>query len=333
MELKTPYLLFLGDAPDPLSAKVAQGVKDWRPENVVGQLRLAGCQADVGAPDMTLEDGRDADARTLVIGVANRGGVISDKWIPTLRKAIQLGYDIAAGLHALLNDIPGLREAAALNGCNLIDVRVPKQKYPVGAGVKRTGRRVLPVGTDCACGKMYTALAVDKELRQRGVSATFRATGQTGIFIAGDGVPIDAVIADFISGAIEALAPAAADDHWDVIEGQGSLHHASFAGVTAGLIHGAQADALILCHEPTRTHMRGLPRFPLPDIGVAMAAAESMARLTNPRARFVGISVNTSRLSDDEAKIYLDSLRFKYGMPAVDPVRNSVAPIVDAMLA
>ncbi len=331
MRLRSPYLLFLGDAPDQLAAKVAQGVHDWRPERVVGQFRLEGCQADLGAPDMTLEEAREAGAETLVVGVANRGGVISAAWISVLTRALDLGYDVAAGLHNRLADVPELVARAEATGRALHDVRHPTETYPVGAGVKRPGKRVLPVGTDCSCGKMYTALAIEREMESRGWKADFRATGQTGIFIAGEGVSVDAVVADFISGATETLAPAADPDHWDVIEGQGALHHASFAGVTAGLIHGSQPDALVLCHEPTRTHMRGLPSFPIPDISDAMRLAEAMARLTNPRARFVGLSINTGKLAEAEAAAYLEGLAFKYGLPAVDPVRTGVAPIVDAL--
>lgn len=333
MKLRSPYLLFLGDAPDQLAAKVAAGVNHWRPDQVVGQFRLSGCQADLGVADLTLEAARDRGALTVVVGVANRGGVIADSWIETLSRALDLGFDVASGLHNKLTDAPALTDAAARNGRSLFDVRHPTESFSVGSGAPRPGRRALTVGTDCSCGKMYTSLAITAELTRRGVAADFRATGQTGIFIVGEGVSVDAVVADFISGAVEALAPAADPEHWDVIEGQGSLHHASFAGVTAGLIHGSQADALVLCHEPTRRSMRGLPHAALPDIGQAIGLNEEMARLTNPRARVVGLSINTAALSDADAATYLQEAAFKYRLPAVDPVRTGVGPIVDAMLA
>lgn len=332
MQLKTPYLLFLGDAPDQLAAKVAAGVNHWRPDLVVGQLRLPGCGADLGAVDLTLEEARARGAETVIVGVANRGGVIAQSWTDSLVRALELGFDVASGLHNRLTDEPALAAAAARTGGALYDVRHPTETFEVGSGAPRSGKRALTVGTDCSCGKMYTSLAVAAELERRGAPTDFRATGQTGIFIAGQGVSVDAVISDFVAGAVEALSPAAADDHWDVIEGQGSLHHASFAGVTAGLIHGAQADALILCHEPTRRHMRGLPHLAPPDIGQAIRLNEEMAQLTNPAARVVGLSINTAALSDEAAAAYLEKAAFAYRLPAVDPVRGGVAPLVDAML-
>ncbi|MCF7480255.1 DUF1611 domain-containing protein [Vibrio sp. J1-1] len=331
MELKQPYLLFLGDAADALAAKVAQGIKTWRPEHCVGQLRLEGCNADVGLDDLNVAQAVEAGAKTLVIGVANRGGVISKEWISVLIEALDAGMDIAAGLHNKLNDIPELVESAKKNGCHLFDVRYPTQTYPVANGKKRSGKRLLTVGTDCSVGKMYTSLAIEKEMKARGINADFRATGQTGILITGDGVSADCVVADFIAGAIETIAPENDPQHWDVIEGQGSLFHASFAGVTTGLIHGSQADALVLCHEPTRTHMRGLPDYPLPDIKTCMEANIATAKLTNPNVQFVGISINTSGLSENEAMEYMDSVESEVGLPVVDPFRQGVSRIVDKL--
>lgn len=225
--IRTPYLLFLGDAPDALAAKVAQGIADWRPEFAVGQFRLPGCKADLGLPDMDLETAKAAGVKTLVIGVANRGGVISPEWKHVLVDALMAGFDIASGLHNLLRDEPDLVAVADAEGRTLHDVRVPDVEYPIANGVKRTGKRCLAVGTDCSVGKMYTAIAMEAEMRKREIKATFRATGQTGILITGNGVPLDAVIADFMAGAVEWLTPDNDDDHWDLIEGQGSLFHAS----------------------------------------------------------------------------------------------------------
>jgi len=331
MEIHAPYLLFLGDAPDMLAAKVAVGIKQWRPEKCAGQLRLPGCNADCGLADMSIEQAKAAGVRTLVVGVANRGGVIAESWVALLVDALEAGMDLAAGLHNRLADVPALRDSAARLGRKLFDVRHPPRAFSVASGEKRPGKRLLPVGTDCSCGKMYTALALEKELHARGVKADFRATGQTGILIAGSGVAVDAVVADFISGATEWLTPASDEDHWDLVEGQGSLFHASFAGVTTGLIHGAQPDALVLCHEPTRTHMRGLPGYPLPDLAECMDLNLRVARLTNPHVRFVGVAVNTAALPADDARRYLEDTGKRLGLPAVDPVRDGVAPIVDAM--
>ncbi|MEM8743558.1 MAG: N-acetyltransferase DgcN [Pseudomonadota bacterium] len=331
MKIKKPYLLFLGDAADQLAAKTAIGIRDWRPEDCVGQLRMEGCNADAGLEDMTIKQAVDAGAKTLVAGVANRGGVISDAWVDVLKEALNAGLDLAAGLHNKLADVPALQRTAKRKKRQIFDVRHPSETYPVANGEKRSGKRLLPVGTDCSCGKMYTALAIEKEMHDRNLKATFRATGQTGILITGEGVSVDAVVADFISGAIETISPPNDDDHWDIIEGQGSLFHASYAGVSTGLLHGAQPDALVLCHEPTRTHMRGLPHYPLPGLEDCMEANLQVAALTNPNAKFVGVSVDTSRLGEDEAFAFLAQISTRLGLPAVDPVRTGVDVIVDGL--
>lgn len=331
--LKTPYLLFIGDAPDQLAIKVAQGIVDWRPEHALGQLALPGAGATLGVPHLTLAEAREAGAQTLVIGVANRGGIISAAWKSVLLEAIAMGYDLASGLHNHLADEADLVAAAREHGVSLHDVRRPLGDFPIATGEPRSGRRCLTVGTDCSVGKMYTALAMDAEMRRRGLSSALRATGQTGILITGEGVPLDAVIADFMAGAIEQLSPAAAADHWDHIEGQGSLFHPSYAGVTLALIHGAQPDALILGHEPTREHMRGLPGRPLPSLAELRDLALTNARMVNPDAQVVGVSVNTQHLDAAAAQQCLDTIEQSLALPTVDPFRDSAARLVDAALA
>ncbi len=327
--IKHPYLLFLGDAHDQLAAKTADGVAYWRPDWCLGQMRLNGCQADLGLDDLTLEEAVEKGVKTLVIGVANRGGVISDNWETPLIHALELGLDIAAGLHTRLNSLPKIREVADKCGRILFDVRHCDRELPVGNGEKRAGKRLITVGTDCSIGKMYTALALEREMQKRGWKATFRATGQTGIFIAGEGISVDAVIADFMSGATEIIAPANDEDHWDLIEGQGSLFHPSYSGVTMALIHGSQPDALVLCHEPTRHHMRGLPNQPLPDIATCLNANVEAAKLTNPQAKMVGISINTKLMPPEAANAYLKEMADEHNLPCVDPVRTGVSAIVD----
>lgn len=329
--IKTPYLLFLGDAPDQLAAKVAIGIKDWRPDNAVGQYRMDGCGADLGLSDMTLLEAKEAGAKTLVIGVANRGGVISKDWKKVLVTALEEGFDLASGLHNLLRDEPDLVAVAKACGRELHDVRIPEIDYPIANGKKRKGKRVLAVGTDCSVGKMYTALCMDAEMKKRGMKSTFRATGQTGILITGDGVPLDAVIADFMAGSVEYLTPDNEDDHWDHIEGQGSLFHVSFSGVTMALIHGGQPDALILAHEPTRAHMRGLPEYQQPSLTALRDTALNLARVANPACQVVGISVNTQHMPDDAARAYLASLETEMGLPATDPFRYGAGKLVDAL--
>jgi len=331
MAIAHPYLMFLGEAADPLAAKTAQGIVHWRPEWCLGQLRLSGCQADLEIPDMTLEQAKAAGVKTVIVGVANRGGKIGGGWTETLARALELGMDLASGLHRRLSDITPIRQIAEQYGRRLYDVRHPTREFDVANGIKRPGKRLLAVGTDCSIGKMYTTLALEREMKKRGMNADFRATGQTGIFIAGEGVSIDAVVSDFVSGAVEWLSPANDPDHWDLIEGQGSLFHASYAGVSLGLLHGAQPDALVVCHEPTRKHMRGLPQYPLPDIKACIDANIAAARLTNPRTRCIGASINTSQMTEASAAAYLAEIEKKLGMPVVDPFRTGVGRLVDVL--
>jgi len=329
--IQTPYLLFLGDAPDHLAAKVAQGIKDWNPDVAVGQLRMDGCQADVGLPDLTLEEARAQGAKTLVIGVANRGGYISAAWKDVIVEAIRMGYDVASGLHNLLRDEKELQSAARVNGQTLHDVRIPSVAYPIANGKKRAGKRCLAIGTDCSVGKMYTGLAMDAEMQKRGMKSTFRPTGQTGILITGGGVPLDAVIADFMAGAVEYLTPDNDPDHWDHIEGQGSLYHVSYSGVTMALIHGGQPDAIVLAHEPTRTHMRGLPDYPIPSLEDLRDMVLPIVRIVNPRVQITGVSVNTKALGNAEAEACLKEIEDRMSLPAVDPYRHGAAKLVDAL--
>ena len=331
-DVRPPYLLFIGDVPDPLAAKMAQGVVDWRPEWALGQMRLPGCGADLGVPDMDIEAARAAGARTFVVGAVNAGGVLPDHWVQTIAAAARAGLDVASGLHVRLASDPAIRDAAEGAGVRLIDLRVPTRTFDTGKGVPRGGRRLLAVGTDCSVGKKYAALALERDMRAVGIDADFRATGQTGILIAGRGVALDAVVADFIAGAAEWLTPEAPPDHWDVIEGQGSLFHPSFAGVTLGLLHGSQPDAFVVCHEPTRTTMRGV-RTPLPSIAQVIEETVRLGRLTNPDIRPLGLCVNTAKLAEDEAGELLERLAGEHDLPACDPIRWGTTPIVERLRA
>jgi uncharacterized NAD-dependent epimerase/dehydratase family protein len=332
MQISPPYLMFLGDVPDVLAAKTAYGIVDWRREWCLGQLRLPGCQADLGLPDLTIEQAAARGARTMILGIVNAGGVLNESWIPHILAALEAGMDVASGLHIALSSEPRIAEAARRHGRELFDVRKSQQRFATGKGTKRTGLRLLTVGTDCSVGKKYTALALEREMRARGLDAEFRATGQTGVFISGRGVAIDAVVADFISGAVEWISPDAAPGHWDLIEGQGSLFHPSFAGVTLGLLHGAQPDAFVICHEPTRTTMRGV-QHPLPSIAEVIELTVRCGRLTNPAIGPVGIAVNTQLLGEDEARTYLGNIAKEHDLPATDPIRFGVATIIDRIEA
>ncbi|SLN70350.1 N-acetyltransferase DgcN [Oceanibacterium hippocampi] len=329
--MDSPYLLFLGDVPDQLSAKTAEGVVRWRPERVLGQNRMEGCGADLGVADISIPHAAAKGAKTMIVGVANSGGVLPGHWSRSIVEAMELGMDVASGLHMRLADQPEIAEAAARTGRKLYDVRHPTRQFPTGKGTRRTGKRLLTVGTDCSVGKMFTTLALEKEMRKRDFKADFRATGQTGILITGEGVSIDAVVADFISGAVEWLSPDNDPDHWDLIEGQGSLFHPSFAGVSLGLLHGAQADVLIMCHEPTRPHMRGIPGRALPSIQTCIDANLQAARLTNSAVQCIGIAVNTSGLDPAAARDYLAATEETHGLPCVDPARDGVARLVDRL--
>jgi len=331
--IQPPYLLFMGDAPDELAAKSARGVYEWRPELCVGQLCLEGCKAGVDLPNMTVAEAAAAGAKTFVLGVTNRGGVVSDEWRSILVDALDNGLDIVSGLHTRIDEIDVVREAAVRNGQTIHEVRHPHGPFNIATGKPRSGQRILAVGTDCSVGKMYTMLALEKSMKARGLDAKFRATGQTGIMIDGGGVPVDAVVADFIAGVVEDLAPAADDSHWDCIEGQGSLFHPSYAGVSLGLMHGAQPTALIMCHEPTRTHMRGLPHQSLPSIDDCIKTNLAAARVVSPDVVMAGISVNTKDMSEDAAQKLLADLAQTHALPCVDPGRNNIEPIVDALVS
>jgi uncharacterized NAD-dependent epimerase/dehydratase family protein len=332
MEIRTPYLIFLGDVPDQLAAKTGQGIVDWRREWCLGQLRLPGCKASLGIPDLTIQEAGAQGAQTLIVGVVNAGGFLPDAWTATIVEAIEAGLDVASGLHTRLGSKPAIAAAAARHGRQLWDVRHSDRQFETGKGIKRPGMRLLTVGTDCAAGKKYTALMLEREMRARGFDADFRATGQTGIFISGRGVAIDAVVADFIAGAAEWISPPASPRHWDVIEGQGSLFHPSFAGVTLGLLHGSQPDAFVVCHEPTRQTMRGV-LHPPPPVEALIDLTIRCGAVTNPAIRPVGISVNTGALDGKAALDCLKRLEDEHMLPASDPMRFGLASIVDRIAA
>jgi len=324
-----PFLLYLGHSDDHVGIKTSRGLAIFRPDDCVGEWRHDDCPLTLGLPRMDAAAGAAAGARTLVLGIANAGGRMDASLIEDALVAIGEGMNVAAGLHQRLRDEPRLVRAAAEAGVSLFDVRDPPSNLRVGDGKRRAGKRLLTVGTDCSVGKMYATLALRDAMRARGMTADFRATGQTGILIAGDGVPIDAVVADFISGAVEMLSPARDDDGWDLIEGQGSLFHPSFAGVSTGLLHGAQPRALLLCHDPSRPHMRGLPHYPLPDLAECLAANLAVARLTSPDVVAVGIALNTAKLAEEEARTLCAATADALGLPCTDPYRFGADVLLD----
>ena len=328
--IDAPYLLFLGDVSGGTYAKTATGIVHWRPESCSGVWRLNDGDL-LGLPAQTPEEAVAAGARTLIIGVVNSGGVLPEDWIQALRRALEAGLDIANGLHTRLHSIPELADAARLLGRRMHEVRYPERVFPVGTGRRRSGNRLLTVGTDCCVGKMFTALTLERDLLARGAKATFRATGQTGIFIAGCGVPVDAVVSDFVSGAAEELSPDADVDHWDLIEGQGSLFHPSFAAVSLGLLHGSQPDAMVMCHVAGRTIVEGAGT-PIPTLNHCIAANETAVQVVRPGSKVIGISLNTASLSAEDAASQIAETEDALGLPVGDPVRTGLGSIVDAIL-
>lgn len=325
LALPQPYLLFLGDSTEPAFAKTAYGLADWARERCVGEMAVAGCTITTGLPRLSPEQAVAAGAKALVIGVANQGGVIGERWLVALVEAMEAGLDLVSGLHQRLGGVPALAEAAGRTGRRLIDIRTPPPGIPTATGRKRGGKRLLTVGTDCALGKKYTALALHRAFVARGIDADFCATGQTGILIAGGGVPMDAVISDFEAGAAELLSPDAAPDHWDVIEGQGSLYHPAYAAVSLGLLHGSQPDVFVVCHDPTRTHVLGLEGFALPSVEEVIDLTIRLGARVNPAIRCGGVSFNTGKLDADEAEAIIAAEAKRLGLPVADPIRGGAA--------
>jgi uncharacterized NAD-dependent epimerase/dehydratase family protein len=320
MSLPHPYLLFLGDTTEAGFAKTAFGLRDWAGDKCIGELVLPGGTVSTGLPALSLAEAKERGARSLVIGVANSGGVIADTWLATLTEAVRLDFTIISGMHMRLANVPALAAIAA-DG-QLIDIRTPPAHVPIATGAKRSGKRLLTVGTDCALGKKYAALSIHRELRRRGIDSDFRATGQTGIMIAGSGIAIDAVVADFAAGAAEMLSPAAPESHWDVIEGQGSLFHPAYAGVSTALLHGSQPDVIVLCHEVGRIEVLGNPGFRIPAIEEAIALNLRVGSLTNRAIRCGGVSLNTGGLEAQAAEDLVEAESKRLGLPVADPMRG-----------
>ncbi|MDP7591109.1 MAG: DUF1611 domain-containing protein [Litorilituus sp.] len=332
MHIAPPYLLFIGDATDQLSIKMARGAADWCPELCIGEYSVSGCTVTTGIPKMDIATAAKNGAKSFVLGFANSGGILDEKWLVYIFEAMDNGMDIVSGLHDKLTDFPEIVEKSIQTNQQLLDIRHPSAEFVTGTGVKRQGKRLLTVGTDCSVGKMYTSLSLVNSMKKYYLDVDFRATGQCGILIAGSGIAIDCVISDFLSGASESLSPDNNKAHWDVIEGQGSLSHPAFAGVSLGLLHGSQPDALVICHDLNRTHMRGLPNSQFPSIETTIALNLQAAKLTNPNVKVVGIAVNTSSVSKEEGQHICAQLSEQFSLPCVDPLRDSTDCIVATLV-
>ena len=283
----------------------------------------------------SIEAGAALGADALLVGIAVAGGGIPAEAHDAIRRSIESGMDIWNGLHSFVADDPELGPLARARGVTLHDVRRPPRDLPVGAGRVRELDQtvVLAIGTDANIGKMTVMLQLQAALRERGARAQFAATGQTGIFIEGWGVCVDAVVADFIAGAAEAVTiQAARDADIVLVEGQGSILHPGYSGVSLGLLHGSLPHALIACHQPTRDTFRHNPWLRIPPLTDVIALHEGMAAPLRP-ARTIGVSLNTVDLSDRDARSVITRVAEETGLPTTDPVRYDVAPLAEAVMA
>jgi len=331
MQFSPPFLLYLGDASKPLAIKTSRGIADWRPELCLGEYAHPDCSISLGLEKLSPKEAKSKGAKTFVVGLANSGGTISESWIDHIVDAVEQGLDIACGLHEKLVDIPRIRDAAKSHGCKLFDLRHQAQEIPIGNGKKRSGKRILTVGTDCSVGKMYSALSIEREMKKQGFDVSFKATGQSGLLLANNGICIDAVVADFIAGAVELISPDADDNHWDIIEGQGSLFNPSFAGVSTGLLHGAQADYLVMCHEAGREDIKDVPGYKVPDLTNCIEHNITVARLTNPKVKLAGISLNCRVVGEKQGRELMKQLEQQFNVPCFDPMLTGSENFVSSL--
>jgi uncharacterized NAD-dependent epimerase/dehydratase family protein len=333
-------LLILTDGyHDSHAAKTAINVIRYKPEEVVAVLdrQEAGktCQELFGLGGgipVVASVAEAPGANTLLIGIAPPGGKIPPLWRPIVLEAIARHMDVVSGLHDLLCDDPEFSSAAQRSGSKLVDVR-KNDEHDVAnrQGIREGCLRIHTVANDCSIGKMVVSVEVVRGLQRRGVDAKFVATGQTGILIEGDGCPIDRVIGDFVNGAAEKLV--LANQHHDVIvvEGQGSLFHPRYSGVTLGLLHGCVPDGLILCYEMGRTRVYGMEQVPLAPLEEVRDLYEHVAGVMHP-CRAIGVAINGGRFPDAEVAAERERVRKHMGLPVCDVLRHSPDELVDAVL-
>ncbi|MEY4070072.1 MAG: hypothetical protein RL721_686 [Candidatus Eisenbacteria bacterium] len=329
-----------------MDAKTALGVIRYRPDEVVAVIdsvragrTAADCVGVGGSIPVvaSLEDAARHAPDTLLVGIAPQGGHLPESWRHIVRAALTRGWDVVSGLHVFLSDDPELAALATAHGCAIHDVRRPPVGRPIAARrvLASDALVVLTVGTDCNVGKMTTALELHAELRSRGVRAAFVATGQTGILVADQGAAVDAVTADFVAGVVERMVlDAARDADVVLVEGQGAIHHPAYSGVTLGLMHGACPEALILCHQAGRTHMKLGDAAPAPrlrPLGQIVRDNERAAGWVRP-ASVLALSLNTMLLDEAEARRAIDSAQQFTGLPTVDPVRFGAESVATEIL-
>lgn len=310
MKINPPFLVFLGDAQDYKQAKVAHGVVEWRSESCVGQMVLPGCGVDLGLPTISFDEAVAQGVATFLIGISPYTTGLPESYEDVVREAMDYGLDVASPLHEPLS--AELESYAKERGVRIINFRHRTDVYPKGNGLKRTGKRLLTVGSDCACGKKYTALTISRAIAQPN---TFRATGQTGYLISQSGINNDTIAADFLSGAAEWLTPENEPDHWDVVEGQGALSHPSFGAGALSLIYGTQPDVVVMCLEPGRTHQRGVTVAPMA-IGQEVEQILLMGKRTNPNIQCPAYSLFTVNASEEAINAAVQDIR-KYNPEAL----------------
>jgi uncharacterized NAD-dependent epimerase/dehydratase family protein len=332
-------LLILADghSADPHFGKTARGVLRYRPEQVVAVVdsRRAG-ETEGGVPIVgTVEEGLRFDPTVALVGVATQGGRFPPAWRELLKSSIASGLDLESGLHEFISADPELVELAQRHGVELRDLRRPPAglNVPTGENLTHPAKVVLTVGSDCAIGKMTVSLELDAESRRRGVASEFVPTGQTGMAIAGWGIAVDAVVADFIAGATEQLVLEGVSRGGELlwVEGQGSLLHPAYSGVTLGLVHGSAPHAFVLCHQAGQTVVDGDPRFPIPTLRELVALHERLALIPRP-ARVAAIALNTRELDEDAARAAIAAAEAETGLTADDPVRFGAGRITEIIL-
>ena len=344
MSLTPRYLILADGAFGVHTSKTAVGCIRFTPEQVAGVLDTVNAGKTVqevlgfgGAIPVvgSVAAGMPLNPNILLIGIAPTGGQLPDSWRPVLRAAIEAGLHVWSGLHVFIGDDPEFSVLAQRHNVSILDVRKPPADLPVSSGRVREidATVILTVGSDCNIGKMTTQLAVREALSDRGVRVAFAGTGQTGIFIDGKGISVDAVVADFIGGAAERLVLESAKDADIVlVEGQGSLIHPGFSGVTYGLIHGSLPHALVLCTQPSRVAIRNNEWVKIPSLKALIALHDAVTAPLR-HAPTIAVAMNTYDLSDDAARDAIESAMAETRLPATDPVRFDPGPIADAILA
>jgi uncharacterized NAD-dependent epimerase/dehydratase family protein len=330
-------ILAEGRSADAHFGKTARGVIRYRPEHVVALLdseRVEGDTQDGFPVVRTVAEAMQYGPTTALVGVATQGGRFPPAWRELLKDAIRAGLDVENGLHEFISDDAELVGIAREHGVTLRDLRKPPPglNVPTGANLTHGSKVVLTVGSDCAIGKMTVSLELDREARRRGIKSEFVPTGQTGIAIAGWGISVDAVVADFIAGAAETLVLEGVERGGELlfVEGQGSLLHPMYSGVTLGLIHGSAPHAYVLCHKADETVVDGDERFPIPPLSELVDLHRRMSLIPRP-AEVLAIALNTRDLDENAALRAIEAAEAETGLPAGDPVRFGAGKIVDAL--